>query len=229
MKKREEYDRILKGIFLFSALTKEQLAEVKKSMRVVKITANQPIFDTETKADSFFVLVDGQIKLYRLFKNGSEKIIEIIRPGEVFASAVMFMEIDNYPVCADSLQESTILSFNNKQFISILRESPETCLRMMATMSHRLRRQLTEIDKLYLKSAHKRLLNYLVEHMKIVGDNVGLVKLDSAKRVVASNLSIQPETFSRALKKLNEEQLIAVEGRLIHIPDVAKLKFYVDD
>jgi CRP/FNR family transcriptional regulator, dissimilatory nitrate respiration regulator len=229
MKKRDEYDKILKDISLFSALTKEQLAVVKKGMRVVKLKGNQPIFDTETKADRFFVLVDGQVKLYRLFRNGSEKIIEIIRPGEVFASAVMFMEIDNYPVCADSLQESRLLSFNNKQFISILRESPETCLRMMATMSQRLRRQLTEIDKLYLKSAHKRLLNYLVEHMKIVGDNVGLVKLDSPKRVVASNLSIQPETFSRALKKLNEEKLIKVEGRLIHIPDVAKLNFYVDE
>jgi CRP/FNR family transcriptional regulator, dissimilatory nitrate respiration regulator len=229
MKKRDEYDKILKGISLFSALTKEQLADVKKSMRVVKLKGNQPIFDTETEADRFFVLVDGQIKLYRLFRNGSEKIIEIIRPGEVFASAVMFMEIDNYPVCADSLQESVLLSFNNKQFISILKESPETCLRMMATMSQRLRRQLTEIDKLYLKSAHKRLLNYLVEHMKIVSDNVGIVKLDSPKRVVASNLSIQPETFSRALKKLNEENLIAVEGRLIHIPDVAKIHFYVDE
>ncbi|MBF0194115.1 MAG: Crp/Fnr family transcriptional regulator [Magnetococcales bacterium] len=229
MKKLGEYDKILKSISLFSALSEEQLSEVKKYMRVVKIKGNQTIFDTETKADSFFVLVEGQIKLYRIFRNGSEKIIEIIRPGEVFASAVMFMEVENYPVCADSLQESTVLAFSNKQFISILKESTETCLRMMATMSQRLRRQLTEIDKLYLKSAHKRLLNYLVEHMKTVSNNVALVKLDSPKRVVASNLSIQPETFSRALKKLNEEQLIVVEGRLIHIPDVAKLKYYVDD
>ncbi|MBF0380819.1 MAG: Crp/Fnr family transcriptional regulator [Magnetococcales bacterium] len=229
MKKRDEYDKILKDNSLFSALTNEQLSSVKREMRVVKIKGNQPIFDTETKADRFFVLVTGQIKLYRLFKNGTEKIIEIIRPGEVFASAVMFMEIDNYPVSADSLQDSCLLSFNNKQFLGILKESPETCLRMLANMSQRLRRQLTEIDKLYLKSAHKRLLNYLAEHMKIVDNNVGIVKLDSPKRVVASNLSIQPETFSRALKKLNEENLIAVDGRSIHIPDVAKLQFYVDE
>ena len=216
-------DEILKKISLFSALTDEQFAHVKQTMRVINLEENLSLFDTETCADRFFVLTDGQIKLYRTSYNGSEKIVEIIRPGEAFASAVIFMKNNKYPVCADTLQASRILSFDNKQFFKILHESPETCFRMMAHMSQQLRWQLSEIYKLSLQSAPSRLVSYLLENMKPLGNNKGMVKLDASKRTIASRITIQPETFSRALKKLSNEGLVTVKGQSIHINDVEAL------
>ncbi|MBF0358734.1 MAG: Crp/Fnr family transcriptional regulator [Magnetococcales bacterium] len=220
----EERDKnTLKRISLFAALTPIQLAGVESKMMVMKLNKNQTIFDTETRAERFFVLTDGQVKLYRLSKSGTEKIVEIIQPGEVFASGVIFMESKRYPVCADTMQTSRILSFENKQFLGLLRESSDTCFRMMAHMSKQLRWQMTEIHKLSLQSAPMRLIGFLLENMKPFGENEGVIKLDAPKNVIASRIAIKPETFSRALKKLSKENLITVQGQSIHINNVEEL------
>ncbi|MBF0400918.1 MAG: Crp/Fnr family transcriptional regulator [Magnetococcales bacterium] len=227
MSEEDKDDKLLKKISLFSALTDEQFAAVKQKMRVVNLKKNTTIFDTETIAERFFVLTSGQVKLYRISQGGMEKIVQIIRAGETFASAVIFMESKTYPVCADALRTSRILSFDNQHYLNILRESHETCFRMLAHMSQQLRWQLTEIDQLSLQSAPSRLVNFLLENMKSSGDNMGVTRLDAPKRIIASRLTIQPETFSRLLNKLSSLELITVEGQSIKINDVEALtKFY---
>ena len=96
-------------------------------------------------------------------------------------------------------------------------------------MSRRLRWQLAEIDKLSLQTAPTRLSTFLLDHLKSTGDNIGKVDLDAPKQVIASRLSIQPETFSRILRKLSNRGLIKVKGQTITIPDVAALTDSIED
>ncbi len=214
---------------LFSALTPEQLTRLRKGMRVINLKSHESLFETHSPANRFFILVEGQIKLFRLSLNGMEKIVELIRPGDDFATAVMFMEIKKYPLSADAIKDSRVLSFENRQFLDILRDSPETSFRMMVNMSRRLRWQLAEIDKLSLQTAPTRLSSFLLENAKTRGDNVGQVNLDAPKQVIASRLSIQPETFSRILRKLSLRKLIQVKGRSITSPDMTALEESMDE
>jgi CRP/FNR family transcriptional regulator, dissimilatory nitrate respiration regulator len=229
MPRSESDEQILQKNTLFSALTPEQVNQVREGMRVVQLKGNKNLFDTSSKADRFFILAKGQVKLFRLSPNGTEKIVDIIKPGESFATAVMFMEAKEYPLSADTLKESRILAFRNKPLLDILRKSPETCFRMMAHMSRRLRWQLAEIDKLSLQTAPDRLVIFLLDHVKRTAGNVGEVVLDAPKRVIASRLSIQPETFSRILKKLNGLDLIQVKGQTISIPNVTALEEFLEE
>ncbi|MBF0447983.1 MAG: Crp/Fnr family transcriptional regulator [Magnetococcales bacterium] len=221
-------ESVIKMNTLFAALTEAQFKIVWDSMRVVQLGNNQNLFDTNTTANRFFILTKGQIKLFRLSQNGMEKVVKIINPGEDFASAVMFMEARRYPLSADALKESVVLSFDNQKLLAILRESPDTCFRMMAKMSSRLCWQLSEIDRLSLQSAPVRLVTFLLDHVKIQG-NSGSVCLESPKRVIASRLSIQPETFSRILRKLTHHGLIQVKGLTIFIPDVQALTIFSEE
>ena len=52
------------------------------------------------------------------------------------------------------------------------------------------------------------------------------VTLPTNKGVIASRLNLTQEHFSRILHELSEKGLIVVEGRVIHIPDVDKLRSY---
>ncbi len=54
----------------------------------------------------------------------------------------------------------------------------------------------------------------------------GEVVLQVSKRLVASKLGIQPETFSRILHRLVESGLIAMERRTIQIPGAEELAAY---
>ena len=211
---------------LFAGLSESQLELVKRSMRVLKLQEGQSLFNTAQTADRFFVLRRGLIKLFRLAPNGSEKIIEIIRPGQSFAVAVMFMEAKSYPVNADALQESRVLSFENSVFMNILRDSPQTCFPVMAEMSRHLHRQVTEIDRLSLSSAPNRVAAYLLEKCPKTGEERSRFLLDAPKRVIASRLSMKPETLSRVLKNLHRDGLIEMDRRTIHIADLNALRAF---
>ena len=77
----------------------------------------------------------------------------------------MFMNPDGgYPVSAEAIEPSVLLSFDSDVMRGVLRGSVGTCFRVFASLSNRLRHQVDEIEKLALHSAVSRLADYLVEH-----------------------------------------------------------------
>ncbi len=228
MKQEEAISRMLADQPLFSSLSEMQMARVKRGLKVIKLGENETLFNSKEPAERFFVLRKGQMRLFRRGHNGAEKTIEIIRPGETFATAVMFMEKKVYPVSACALRASQVLSFENRIFLGVLRESPETCFRMMADMGRHMRRQLAEIDQLSLQCAPSRLAAYLLEKVPKTGARAGQLHLDTPKQVIASRLSIQPETFSRVLGTLKKKGLIEVKGGTILVPDIQALETYTE-
>ncbi|MBF0296586.1 MAG: Crp/Fnr family transcriptional regulator [Magnetococcales bacterium] len=217
---------------LFRALTPEQATRVQRGARLVHLEENEPLFSALDPAERFFFVLKGKIKLYHLASNGTEKVLEIVGPGEHIALAVMFMEHQSYPVSASGLSESELLAFENRIFLTILRESPETCFRMMADMSRRLRGQMSEIRNLSLQSAPVRMARYLLANKTSAPPSTpcgAVVRLDASKQIIASRLSIQPETFSRILAKLSSQKLIEVKGRVIHLLDVNALHAFAEE
>ncbi|MBF0622198.1 MAG: Crp/Fnr family transcriptional regulator [Magnetococcales bacterium] len=208
---------------LFSALTKLQLEQVQKHARVLQFGAGEVLFHHKDPAKRFYFLREGQIKLFRVSANGMEKIMELIVAGEFFATAVMFMEGRTYPVSAETLSKCQVYGFENRVFLDVLRESPETCFRIMGEMSRRLRNQVVEIDTLSMQSASSRLAIYLLNQME---GNV--ITLGAPKRIVAARLSIQPETFSRIFRTLKSKSVIEERGRIIQVLDHEALQAFAE-
>src|SRR3989338_11412434 len=81
----------LRRAYLFAAMAQEHLQLLANGMQELKLKAGDNLFRHGQPAERFFFLREGLVKLYRLSPDGDEKIIEIMRPGETFAEAVMFM------------------------------------------------------------------------------------------------------------------------------------------
>ena len=94
-------------------------------------------------------------------KTGEEKIVDILGPGQSFAEAVMFMAGPVYPLSAVTAGPSRIARFSSTEYVSMLRESPETCLRMLGHLSQRLHMRIREIEYLTLESATHRLVRMI--------------------------------------------------------------------
>ena len=221
----KEMEDEVRALELLTALDPRQLQLVIDGSRVVRLDAGERLFDHGQPARQFFHLRSGQLKLFRNSPSGGEKIIEIIQPGETFAQAVMFMDpADGYPVSAEAIDPSVLLALNNEVMRGVLRESVDTCFRMLASLSRRLRQQVDEIEKLTLHSAVSRLAGYLVEQLpRGVHVSTG-VHLCAPKNIIASRLGIQPETFSRTAARLMKDGLIRVQGQDIVLLDVEGLR-----
>lgn len=216
----------LRANHLFSALSDEQMARLCGATTARSLDQGEHLFEEGFGADEFYLLKSGQMKLYRLSPTGQEKVIEIIRPGHTFAEALMFLDIPSYPVNAQALAKVELYAIKNKVFMDILRGSVDICFRVMADISMRLKRHLNEIDALTLQNASLRVVNYLGHLIPADDKEASQITLPAAKNIVASRLSITPETLSRILHTLSSKGLISVEGLHITVHDVYGLRAY---
>lgn len=221
----QENDRqMLRAVYLFDSLTDPQLDRVMQSMAIVKLAMKQSLFAFRQPAQRFYLVKSGQIKLFRVSPDGDEKVVEIIQPGKTFAEAIMFMERHIYPVNAEAIEPSELYSFDMGVFIDLLKDSRQTCFRLMASMSQRLHALVEEINNLTLQNATYRLVNYLLDQLPAGAVEAPSIHLSTPKSVIASRLSIQPETLSRTLARLSAQGLLDVQGSDITLHDISGLR-----
>jgi len=96
----------LRQAYLFADADDAQLARLSRSIHGVQLLHGEMLFHHDQPAERFFFLRAGQVKLFRVSPDGHEKIIEIIRPGQTFAEAVMFIgPHGRYPVSCEAISD----------------------------------------------------------------------------------------------------------------------------
>jgi len=201
---------------LFSELSDAQMERVRRHSHYTDMLEGESLFFQGDNANNFYLVLSGRIKLFRVSPEGKEKVVEIIEPNSTFAEALMFMDHPHYPVTATALIPSRVIGINCKDFKSMLRESVDTCFLLLGSMSFRLRGLISEIDALSLDTGTVRTVAYLLNHAPT---DRACFELKVAKSVIASRLSVKPETFSRILKNLHEREILSIEGRNVTIHD----------
>lgn len=215
----------LRRCFLFRRLNDSQLDQAARRAKRISLTEGKSLFEQGDTADRFYLVTRGYIKLFRLAPHGAEKVIEVVSEGHTFAEALMFLEKPRYPVCAQSLGASEVISIDAVDYLGMLRESVDLCLLLMADMSFRLRGMIREIDDLSQHSATCRVAGYLFTHAPA---NSNQFDLKIPKHVLASWLSVKPETFSRIIKNLRSDGVLDIKGSKVLIKDRAKLEMIAD-
>ncbi len=210
---------------LFRALDAAQFDALMNTANLYPLAEGEFLFRQDQPLKEVFINVRGYLKLFRLTPNGDEKVVDIISPGQSFAEAVLFMGGRQYPVHAVALKPSVVVGINAAQYEQQLRSSVDLCFNMMGLMSQRMHWLLNEVDRLTLHNATFRLASWLLE---VRETECRCVTLDVPKYVLASRLSIKPETFSRILKRLSEQGLLKVSDNAIELLDVAALEALVN-
>lgn len=213
----------LKSGYLLSALTEDELAQVLTHAQVRALAPGERLFNQGERCDHFFFVLSGIVKLYRMGPSGEEKVIELIRYGQFFAEAVMFMG-GQYPVHAEALEAARLVTLDSTHFLGLVRNNSDLSLRLLSNMSRRMHGLINEIDHLTLHSGAQRVIRYLLDQLPQGVAASPSVRLLVPKHVIASRLGIQPETLSRVLAKLRSENLIDVHDDTIVLNDVAALE-----
>ncbi|MBJ2260583.1 MULTISPECIES: Crp/Fnr family transcriptional regulator [Pseudomonas] len=208
---------------LFSPLPEKIFQDVCTLANLKRLPGHVTLMHQGAPADRFFLLVSGQVKLHRVTGEGQEHLVEVIRPGQTFAEALLFSHAKAYPVSATALKDSVLVSIEGHHYRTALEDQPQICLAILGTMSIHLHQRLKDIDTLSLANASRRVINFLIQERDLAS---GDVVLQVPKRLVASKLGIQPETFSRILHRLVDAGLIEVQRRTIRIMCEEQLMTY---
>lgn len=210
---------VLRKTPLFATLPDDDLRRVAGLSVSRRFAKKETVFREGDRADGFFVVASGKVKVFKLSGEGKEQILHVLEAGQTFAEAVIF-EGGVYPAYAETLADTELFFLPKGPFVELLERHPKVAIRMLASLSRWLKRMTDLVESLSLKDVESRLVFYLSEELKTQGipskDGAEL-DLPISKNVLASRLGTVPETFSRTLKKLQDDGLIEVRGKRIRI------------
>ena len=206
---------------IFARLDSEQMGQVCRYARLLEFEEGEILFHQGDETHSFFYVCEGLIKLYRESISGQEKIVQFQPTGRVFAEALMFQEMTNYPVSAAAMKKSSAIAINSHEFLKLLQKSPDLCLVILGDLSRRLHELVAEVDHLSLMSGRNRVAAYFLDLYSSQGNQFSL---EIPKNAIASLLSLQPETFSRLVKELRTKNILQIQDCDVTVQDADELK-----
>ena len=216
---------LLSRMPLFSALSPEDLAHMVSATREKRLQKGDRLFQRGDQPKGFFLVVWGQVKLAFTSAQGNEKVVEILGPLQSFGEAVMFLD-QPYPVLGEALADTLVLHIGAAAVFGQIEQDPRFARKLLAGMSIRLHSMVRDVESYALRSSTQRVIGYLLqlaESVPCVAQGERAVELPTSKQVIASRLSLTPETLSRIFHEMSDAGLISVQGKHIVIHDAAKL------
>lgn len=209
---------LLAGIPLFAGLAPAVMKQFAAASQVLELPAQQRLFGIGEPILAAHILVAGAIKRCALLSDEVEKVLELVRPGEMFALSEVF-GARTYASFAQAVQPSVVVALPLDRLTAIAGQHPALGLRLLQAMARRHYAAEFEVVAHHALSGTQRVLDYLLH---LAGDRRGIagettVRLDASKKLIAARLDMTPETFSRTLRQLSSDGLIVVDGRAIHI------------
>lgn len=208
-------EETLPSIPLFQGLSAEQKDRLSSLAIHRTVQRGQQIFFEGDKADGFYILLSGRIKIFKLSPEGKEQILHLMAPGDPFGEVPMFAD-GYFPANALAMEDAEILFYSREKLTEMIGQYPALAMNMLASLSQRLIHLTRLVENLSLREVHERLAAYLL-HLSKTQNYPEELHLDINKGQLASLLGTIPETLSRMLTRLHNDGLIEVTGRKIKI------------
>jgi CRP-like cAMP-binding protein len=211
---------------MFRALAPEELDRIAHGTREIRAARGEVLFQRGDPCEGFHVIVYGQIKLAFNSPGGTEKVVDLLGPGQSFGEALMFME-QPYVVHAQALADSLLLYITKAVVFQEIARTPGFAHKMIAGLSRRLHGLIGDIESYTFASGAQRVIGYLLQAADEVESGAAVqVTLPARKNIIASRLNLTPEHFSRILHDLTKAGMIRVDRDQITIVDIAALRNY---
>lgn len=211
---------------LFGSLSTEVTERLAVSTTRSRVSAGGTVFLRGTPADCCYAVVTGTVELLTSNPDGHTKVVEIVRPDQTFGEAVMFLRRP-FPVDAVAATDVELLRIPAHAVDAVIENDPQAARAMLASLSVRLHSLVRDVEMYTVHPARERLLSYIAHAVRTAGPHVtgqGVrVEFSPSKRTVASRLGMTPETFSRTLRALVSEGVVAIDGSGVRVPDPDRL------
>ncbi len=216
----------LKEHYLFAGLDDTDFESLMQRASVVRVERAAVLFHRGDTADYFYFIDSGQVELNIIAPTGQKKVLEVVGPDRTFAEAVAFMGGHKYPVTCEVLSDAVLVQIPNKDYVDLIYTNRDACMRLLSDISRHLHGLVREIERLTVQNAGARLVSYLLDHVVDTDEDEATIRLELPRHVIASRLSITPETLSRLLRELVDERVITIEDRVIFVHNLSRLRPY---
>ncbi len=216
---------------LFHDLDEGTLRELAARAVERRFKKDELLFVAGEEALGLYVVVEGAVRAFRESSDGREQVIHVERAGATVAEVPVF---DNgaFPSTVAAETDSILLFIDKRDVRQLCLEHPQIALAALEVLAGRLRRCAELVETLSLREVGQRLARLLLAEARAGGGRAGgglAVTLSLTNQQIAARVGSVREVVSRALTRLQQDKLIALDGRRLTIPDEAALAAYAGE
>jgi CRP-like cAMP-binding protein len=214
------------SFLLFQGLSDDSLQALLSYSHMRDFTEGQAILHQGDDPDFLYFIIQGSIRTLRYGNKGEEATIRMLKSGETFMDAAVFMG-GKSPINAKAIKDSKLLMIPAETVRRhALHDSQFSC-NLLKIVTRHYKTALQQIDSILTKTPMERLGYYfLKQHIEQGHDSMDIV-LPFQKSTIANHLGMTPETFSRTLRQI-KKMGIDINQENLTLKDVYALCHFCD-
>ena len=210
------------GAQLWNTPASEALREAHGRHRFLE--AGQALFHVATPLVNLFLVASGSLKSVASDEDGNDQVMSFHFPGEILGMDALGHDI--HRVTAIALEDTEICEINSQRLRTGARSTLPASQGFFRVLGRSMGRDQDHLELLGRRQALERLsvfLHLLAERRQRLGLPHEHFRLSMSRQDIASYLGLVIETVSRCFTVLQEEGVIHVNGRDLHILQPARL------
>ena len=238
--RRRGIEELLANVPMFAQGGRAALARLARSAAVIDAPRGTVLFRRNDPSQGIYFVGSGQVKLAIRTPAGSELVVGLIGPGESFGESTVFLGLphtvplrdqelaaadrDPVPVDGEVLANSRLVHIPARAIMAEVKRNPEFARRIILSLSTRLHHMISGLESYTLRSGTQRVVGYLLTRPCDGSGESRVLTLPAQKRIIASQLNLTQEHFSRILHELIAKRMIEVRGKVVTIVDPDALR-----
>lgn len=157
---------VLASLPLFADLDETRLARIAAQSFATGVEPGECVIrEAEPAPPYFHALLIGTVQVLKSAHSGKETTLRVIRPGEIFAWAAL-MDGGPSPATARAMTRGRVLRIPYAAMLELMADEPAFALRLLATLSERLRDVHEQLHAVVSERARTRLARLILRHIR---------------------------------------------------------------
>lgn len=210
---------MLSNVSIFAELTPGDLETLSRHVVVRKHPKNVIVIAEGDTSDSLYVINSGKVKIYLNDESGKEVILNIQGEGEHFGELAL---LDEEPRSASvmTLEPTSLAVIRKSDFQQCVLDNPAMALRLLQTLSRRVRDLSDSVRNLALHDVYQRIA-HILQQLAEENDDKFVIRQRLTHQDIANMVGASREMVSKIMKELviggyitNEAKQITIEKKL---------------
>lgn len=217
---------ILKKVPIFRNITDKNLKRIEDIFKEKHFKKDEYIFSESSKGSDFYIVYEGQVKIYKMSAYGQIKALAFMERGDFFGEMAL---LDKHPRSANALatKDSILFTIAHDDFKKFLVNRPEILLTIAQTLCQRLRKADQEIEMFSFNNVKDRLIVCLINLSDKYGEDTdrGIrLAMKFTHQDLSELVGTAREVITRIIRELKREQLLMTSKEGFIIPSISKLR-----
>ena len=201
---------LIAGLSVFEGIAAADLDRMISQARSIRIARDQPVFEQEQEAHSFFLLLDGHVRVVKSTPDGQEVTVRYISPGELMGIASALGRT-TYPANAIAAVDCVVLAWPSQLWPTFATSFPSFSANTYKVVGSRLQDAHTRVIEMSTEQVEQRVAHALLKLIKQSGKKTEegiLIDFPLSRQDVAEMTGTTLHTVSRLLSAWEDQGLV---------------------